>query len=166
MASAHQVRMAALAMAEVYAKPDVIGTMAKAMGEPAPSLDGFYPYAMAAIDALHVATKGHGKWMPIQTSAKFARRRQKDSRLVVVDRVPFLLLSGEMAERQAAQSYGRSLQELADRGGITACEAVCLISGVPWSDLTSLDEEQAHRILDAFKTVFTRGKLFAEGALA
>lgn len=100
------------------------------------------------------------KVMPIQIGGALDLKQRQGARVVVVREIPWTMIEGEASERQAMENHSQSLDELRARAGISACEAIAILSNLPWSDLGG--EEKAHRILYAMHHLFMRGQRIAE----
>lgn len=108
------------------------------------------------IEKLDASIGKHDRWMPIQVGDKLdLRERRKERGLCIVRRVPWELFQGEAIERQSQQNHYQSVARIAERGGYSACEALCVIACVPWQ---SMDEVLAHRLLYAMHVAFNRGR--------
>lgn len=102
------------------------------------------------------------RWMPIQLGMHLELRVRRKEAVVVVQRIPWVMIADQAGERRARVNHDQSLAKLAERGGISAAEAVCIISGIEWQSFGA-GEENAHRILYAMLVLFNRGKLVARG---
>lgn len=97
----------------------------------------------------------HDRWMPIQVSGELDLRERRKERLCIVRRIPWELVEGEPIERQSQKNHDQSVARIAERGGYSACEALCVIAGVPWQPI---DEVLAHRLLYSMHVAFNRGR--------
>lgn len=100
------------------------------------------------------------KNMPIQVGGALDLAERQGKRLVLVRSIPWEMIEGVASERQAQINHGQSLDELRARAGISACEAIAILSNLEWSDFGG--EEKAHRILYAMHHLFQRGQRIAE----
>jgi hypothetical protein len=105
-----------------------------------------------------------GKRMPIQVGAELDLRTRRGERVCVVRSIPWEMICDEAAERQSEKNHNQSVAGIAKRGGYSACEAICVISCIPWVKVGGEDEEVAHRILYAMHALFNRGQRQAETA--
>lgn len=101
-----------------------------------------------------------GKVMPIQIGGALDLKQRQGARLVIVSDLPWEMIEGDASERQAQINHGQSLEELQKRAGISACEAIAILSNLEWNDFGG--EEKAHRILYAMRHLFMRGQRIAE----
>ncbi|MGU9981533.1 hypothetical protein ACJ4V0_15970 [Phreatobacter sp. HK31-P] len=60
---------------------------------------------------------------------------------VVVVSVPWHIM--EPHERQARENHGQSLARLAERGGLSACEALAIIEDRKWQRMTPAESHSA-----------------------
>ncbi|MEO8645354.1 hypothetical protein [Pseudomonas sp.] len=49
-------------------------------------------------------------------------------------------------EKQALRNHGQSLQRLAERGGMAACEILGIVRGVSWGELKVRPDDEAELI--------------------
>lgn len=99
------------------------------------------------------------KVMPIQVGDALDLARRQGKRIVLVQAIPWEMIEGTASERQAMENHSQTLDELRSRAGVSACEAIAILSNLPWSDL---GDERAHRILYAMHHLFMRGQRVAE----
>lgn len=107
------------------------------------------------IERLSTDIGQHDRWMPIQIGSQLDLRVRRGERLVIVRRIPWELIAGESCERQSQTNHQQSLERIADRGGFSACEALCVIAGVAWQPI---DDVLAHRLLYSLHVSFNRGR--------
>jgi hypothetical protein len=98
--------------------------------------------------------------MPIQVGGALDLKQRQGAPVVIVHDLPWEMIEGEASERQAMKNHDQTLDELRARAGVSACEAVAILSNLPWSDLGG--DEKAHRILYAMRHLFMRGQRIAE----
>ena len=72
------------------------------------------------------------------------RREEKElfERLSCPRRIPWALIGAH--ENQAARNHMQTLRELAERGGLSACEAVAVLEGRNWRKMR--DEDAVARL--------------------
>lgn len=75
---------------------------------------------------------------------------------VVVTGIPWALIATDVGEARAMQNHNQTLARLAERHGLDACEALCILLNQDWSPG---DEAMAHRILYAMRVAYRRGQL-------
>ncbi len=63
---------------------------------------------------------------------------------VSIKQIPMRLLLPY--EKQAVRNHGQSLQRLAERGGMNACEILGIIRGLSWSQLKHYPDDEASLI--------------------
>ena len=89
--------------------------------------------------------------MPIQVGGlgndDLALRERRGEKVLIVRSIPRELIAGEAGERQSQKNHSQTLDRIAERGGFSACEAICVIAGVEYEKLGS--NETNHRILYA-----------------
>lgn len=100
------------------------------------------------------------KKMPIAVSADLRRLLQRRFPVVVVEELPWLMFD-EAAERTCRQNHGQTLEEVRERCGLSASEAVRVICGIANSRAEIGDEESCHRVLYVMKVMFNRGGVLA-----
>lgn len=103
--------------------------------------------------------------MPILVGGAIDLKVRQGKRLVVVREIPWEMIEGDASEKQAMINHDQTLDQLRARCGVSPCEAIAILSNLPWSDLGG-DEERAHRILYAMHHLFQRGQRIAEARLA
>lgn len=104
--------------------------------------------------------------MPIIQPPSDSQSKTRGDRPVRVDDIPWEMF-GRFGEEQALKNHGHTLEVLAQRGGVSAPEAVYLLSGLPLLPVRGLlgDDDAAHRILYAMRSLFRRGALLEQQAL-
>ncbi|QKF52772.1 hypothetical protein [Pseudomonas graminis] len=60
---------------------------------------------------------------------------------VNIKQIPMRLL--QPFEKQALRNHSQSLQRLAERGGMNACEILGIIQGLSWSQLKHHEDDEA-----------------------
>lgn len=99
--------------------------------------------------------------MPVIQSGHFRLETRRNPRLVQVFSIP-LGLFVDVHDRQCQANHARqTLERLRERHGISAKEAVAILSCLPFDEVQSVTETAAHRILYAWISSFNRGGLLA-----
>lgn len=107
------------------------------------------------VEKLDASIGQHDRWMPIQVSGATDLRIRRGERLCIVRRIPWELVDGAACEKQSDRNHGQTVARIAERGGYSACEALCVIAGVEYQ---RIDEVLAHRLLYALHVAFNRGR--------
>ena len=94
--------------------------------------------------------------MPVMAATDYAARR--------VASLPAGMFS-QGAERNCLAFHGQDLDTVAARGGLSAGEAVSVLTGVPYRQL-AMHNDTAHRVLKAMHLMFLRGRAEAAQAYA
>lgn len=97
--------------------------------------------------------------MPIMVSDDLRFAIRSKQACVALTSIPWELIDNEDAEQWARRNHQQSLEKLARRGGISACEAIRIIAGISYSGSTNLclPEKDAHRILRAIVYAYQLG---------
>jgi hypothetical protein len=95
------------------------------------------------------------KTFPIMLGDKLDLRRRRGESLVLVRSIPWRMIDTEPCRVRAQANHGQDLETLAGRGGLSACEAVCVLAGMGWQPIGG-DESCAHLILRAMCDLFGR----------
>lgn len=100
--------------------------------------------------------------MPIQVGGELDLARRRNERgVVIVSSIPWPMISDEASERQSQKNHGQTVERIAERGGYSACEAICVMSSMDYQKLGKT-EGDAHKILYAMVCLFNRGKHIGE----
>ncbi|MCJ2143667.1 hypothetical protein [Methylobacterium sp. E-066] len=100
-----------------------------------------------------------GRTMRIMLSTAMQDQVRKAPRTVVVDRVPWELFNEQSARARCQSNHDQTIERISERGGFDATEAVGVLSGLTWSELSLIREDHAHRILSQMVHLFRRGVL-------
>ncbi len=79
--------------------------------------------------------------IPSGTFPVLGHRRDK----FPLDAVPWAFLAPH--ENQARRNHGQTLEQLADRGGLSAKEMLAVVTGRHWLQMYAIDSPQANRQL-------------------
>jgi hypothetical protein len=106
--------------------------------------------------------KPHPKEFPIMAGDDLSLRVRRNENPVVVKSIPWEMIDADPCRNWAKANHGgQDLVELANRQGLSAGEAICIIACMPYQTIGK-SEADAHRILYAMRTLYNRGKLVAD----
>lgn len=104
--------------------------------------------------------------MPIRPSLAYALEIRRGRRLVVVDSLPQILFA-DANERQCQKNHsGQTLERLRERHGLSAREALAILSCSDFEAFEGVSEEAAFRSLYNTVVTFNRGVLVGRRALS
>lgn len=102
---------------------------------------------------------------PIMIGDKLDLRVRRGENPVVVKSIPWEMIDADPCREWAKLNHsGQDLVDLANRQGLSAGEAICIIACMPWQKIGQTDED-AHRILYAMRALFNRGKLLSDNSV-
>lgn len=108
-----------------------------------------------------ILRKAHPAEFPIMAGNALSQRIRRGENPVVVKSIPWEMIDADPCRDWAKANHGgQDLVELANRQGLSACEAICIISCMSYQTIGE-NEGDAHRILYAMRALFNRGKLLA-----
>jgi hypothetical protein len=111
-----------------------------------------------------ILRKAHPAEFPIMVGTALSQRVRRGENPVVVKSIPWDMIDADPCREWAKINHGgQDLVELANRQGLSACEAICVISCMNYQAIGE-NEGDAHRILYAMRALFSRGKLLGSPA--